>query len=184
MCTAFNSGNSHGVDHTLLQNLVSASVRRLQLNMWYLSQWLPHLIHTHSGPGSWKDLAWHSLWWNPCTESLVIICLIIKHRDNFTLPYLKYSWYIQAYRFICKSWVIDLLGFPGINVLFVAVYETKLGCNSTGWNDIRFCCDGIPRECVEGSQHEVTVSPYVYKSLPFTCNRPSQQGSQVPMLLN
>jgi hypothetical protein len=51
MCTVFNSGNSHVVDHTL-QNLVSVSVRRLQLNTWYLSQWLPHLIHTHSGPGS------------------------------------------------------------------------------------------------------------------------------------
>jgi hypothetical protein len=50
MCTLFNSGNSHVVDHISLQNLVSVSVRRLQLNTWYLSQSLPHLIHTHSGP--------------------------------------------------------------------------------------------------------------------------------------
>jgi hypothetical protein len=47
MCTVFNSGNNHVVDHTSLQNLVSVSVRRLQHNTWYLSQWLPHLIHTH-----------------------------------------------------------------------------------------------------------------------------------------
>jgi hypothetical protein len=54
MCTVFNSGNRHVVDHTSLQNLVSISVRRLQLNTrtWYVSQWLPHLKHTHSGPGS------------------------------------------------------------------------------------------------------------------------------------
>jgi hypothetical protein len=47
-----NSGNSHVVDYTSLQNLVSDSERRLQLNTWYLSKWLPHLIHAHSGPGS------------------------------------------------------------------------------------------------------------------------------------
>jgi hypothetical protein len=37
MSTVFNSGNSHVVDHTSLQNLVSVYVRRPQLNMWYLS---------------------------------------------------------------------------------------------------------------------------------------------------
>jgi hypothetical protein len=61
MCIVFNSGNSHIVDHTSLQNLVSVSVRRLQLNTWYLSQWLQHLIHMHSGPSSGKDVAWHSM---------------------------------------------------------------------------------------------------------------------------
>jgi hypothetical protein len=44
--------HSHVVDHTSMQNLVSVSVRRLQLNTWYLSQWLPHQIHMHSGAGS------------------------------------------------------------------------------------------------------------------------------------
>jgi hypothetical protein len=125
----------------------------------------------------------------PLPHVFMAWCLI-KHRNNIMFPYhtlseMQMTLGLSSYRHkdfsISLAWTFCWSFL--IVVLCVAVYETKLGCNSTGWNNIWFLCNGLPRECVEGSQHEVTISPYVYKSLPFVYNRHSQQGCQVPYLL-